>query len=95
MFNFSKIIGQLVLFGNDFNSKVEAEPLSAAIDKIFLIDVGALILPILLLNLYGPTQRLVRKHQRTFFRIDLMFHVFISIVGLLVLYAIEFIDHRF
>jgi len=62
-------------------------------DRLFLIDVGALIIPLFLLNIYKPAEKLVKKEHRSFFRVDLMFQVFFALIGLLALLMIEFLDH--
>jgi len=69
LFNFSKIIGQLVLFEGNPTNKIEPSPLSSHIDRLFLIDFGALLIPLFLLNLYQPASKLVKKDHRNFFRI--------------------------
>lgn len=46
------------------------------------------MLPLFLLNLYEPNKKLVRRDNKSFFRVELVFQVFISIIGLVVLYTI-------
>jgi len=60
LFNFSKIIGQIFVYQNDPKNKLEQSPLADSMDKIFFMDVGSLIVPILLLNLYEPAEKLVK-----------------------------------
>lgn len=62
LFNFSKIVGQLVLFEGESIDTLQPSPLSANYDKLFVIDFGALLIPLLLLNMYEPRHKLARKN---------------------------------